>query len=54
MSVLLANATVLQILPPVVIALMVLAAVDRKQLRWRTVHCPVCGHPRSSCTCKWL
>lgn len=34
--------------------LMIIAAVDKKQLRWRTVECPVCHHPRRSCTCRWL
>ena len=34
--------------------LMVLAGVGKKQLRWRTVECPVCHHPRGSCTCRWL
>ena len=34
--------------------LMVLAGVRKKQFRWRTVECPVCHHPRGSCTCRWL
>jgi hypothetical protein len=34
--------------------LMVVAGVGKKRLRWRTVECPVCHHPRGSCTCRWL
>jgi hypothetical protein len=34
--------------------LMVFAGVGKKRLRWRTVECPVCHHPRGSCTCRWL
>lgn len=34
--------------------LMIVAGVGKKRLQWRTVECPVCHHPRGSCTCRWL
>jgi hypothetical protein len=34
--------------------LMIVAGLGKKRLRWRTVECPVCHHPRGSCTCRWL
>jgi len=34
--------------------LMIVAGVATKRLRWRMVECPVCHHPRGSCTCRWL
>jgi hypothetical protein len=33
---------------------MVLLGIGWKRLAWRTVECPVCHHPRRSCTCHWL
>jgi len=34
--------------------LMIVAGVGKKRLQWRTIECPVCHHPRGSCTCRWL
>lgn len=34
--------------------LMTVAGVGVKRLRFGRVECPVCHHPRSSCTCRWL
>lgn len=34
--------------------LAIVAGVGKKQVLWRSVQCPVCHHPRGSCTCRWL
>ncbi len=34
--------------------LMTRAATAKKQLTFKTSVCPVCGHPRNRCTCRWL
>ncbi|MFZ1881730.1 MAG: hypothetical protein WAU41_16420 [Gaiellaceae bacterium] len=34
--------------------LMIAAGMSKKRLGWRSVECPVCHHPRGSCTCRWL
>jgi hypothetical protein len=43
-------------LPSVLLAglLMIVVGVTKKRLRWRTAECPVCHHPRTACTCRWL
>jgi len=46
--------SLLFLLPIVAGVLMVLAGVGKKGLLWREPECPVCHHPRSLCTCRWL
>jgi hypothetical protein len=33
--------------------LMIRAGTVKKQLGFKTPTCPVCGHPRNRCTCRW-
>jgi hypothetical protein len=48
------NPAFVDIVALIATVLMVFAGVTQKRFRWRTVECPVCHHPRSSCTCRWL
>lgn len=34
--------------------LMVLAGMSKRRFAWRSAACPVCHHPRTACTCRWL
>jgi len=34
--------------------LMVLAGMAKRRFVLRDTECPVCRHPRSACTCRWL
>jgi hypothetical protein len=34
--------------------LMILSGMGKNRLRRRYIECPVCHHPRGSCTCRWL
>jgi hypothetical protein len=44
----------LQISAIVAGCLMLVAAVGKKRLAWRTPRCRVCGNPKGACTCRWL
>jgi hypothetical protein len=34
--------------------MMISAGLGKKKLKLRVATCPVCHHPRTLCTCRWL
>lgn len=49
-----ADPLALAVLVGAVVYLMVFAGMGKKQLTFRVKTCPVCHHPRTQCTCRWL
>lgn len=48
------NPLIFAILAIFAVYLMTTAGVGLKALRPRLTHCPICHHPRTHCTCRWL